>query len=191
MFVSHNMSQIRRLCTRGLWLKNGKCEHEGSIEDAISSYQLSVVNNDYTDLGSGFISWKIVNSKNEKPHTIYDEGEFEVEIILAVNKPILNGTFALVLQSSDGGNIAGWNKSGIKCDTGTYNLNCRFSIFPVRPGIYQWYVSLWDGAKKIDINNFYPELVVVCKAHNTLKEPWAGVLNIPCSIHIESHYNLK
>ncbi len=184
LFVSHNMSQIRRLCTRGLWLKNGKCVYEGSVEDAISSYQLSFLNNNDTEADSGFISWRIVNSKHEKPHTIYDEGEVEVEIILVVDKPILNGTFALVLQPSDGNKIAGWGESGIKCDTGTYNLNCRFSTFPLRPGIYQWYVSLWDGGKKIDVNNLYPELVVSCKDHSTLKEPWAGFLNIPCSIQV-------
>lgn len=38
LFVSHNMSSIRKLCTSGLLLQNGMIAHSGSVDDTIKYY---------------------------------------------------------------------------------------------------------------------------------------------------------
>ncbi len=38
LFVSHNMSSIRSICNKGLWIHQGKINKYGEIEDAIESY---------------------------------------------------------------------------------------------------------------------------------------------------------
>ncbi len=38
LFVSHNMSSVRQLCTHGLWLKNGRMEEQGAIQPIINRY---------------------------------------------------------------------------------------------------------------------------------------------------------
>jgi len=38
LFVSHNMSAVQNLCTRGIILKNGKLIYNGPTEEAISTY---------------------------------------------------------------------------------------------------------------------------------------------------------
>ena len=39
LFVSHNMSSMQRLCTRGVLLDNGMIKYMGSISDTIRTYQ--------------------------------------------------------------------------------------------------------------------------------------------------------
>lgn len=38
LFVSHNMAAIRNLCNRSLYLKNGRFEHIGTVEESIARY---------------------------------------------------------------------------------------------------------------------------------------------------------
>lgn len=38
LFVSHNMAAVRNLCTIGLILNNGEIQHQGNVEDCISAY---------------------------------------------------------------------------------------------------------------------------------------------------------
>ena len=38
VFVSHNLSTIQRLCTRGLWIDNGTIAAEGSARDIVGAY---------------------------------------------------------------------------------------------------------------------------------------------------------
>jgi len=38
IFVSHSKSQIEKLCTRAMWLENGKLKKLGSIDDVVDSY---------------------------------------------------------------------------------------------------------------------------------------------------------
>ncbi len=45
LFVSHNMSSIKKLCSSGLLLKEGQIKYFGSVNDTIKEY-LSVFNND-------------------------------------------------------------------------------------------------------------------------------------------------
>lgn len=39
LFVSHNMDSVQKLCTKGLILKNGEIEYNGTIDKAIQLYQ--------------------------------------------------------------------------------------------------------------------------------------------------------
>ena len=38
LFVSHNMGSVRRLCSRGILLENGKIKYQGNINDTINEY---------------------------------------------------------------------------------------------------------------------------------------------------------
>jgi lipopolysaccharide transport system ATP-binding protein len=38
LFVSHNMTAVRALCTRAIMLENGSLEHEGNVESIIDEY---------------------------------------------------------------------------------------------------------------------------------------------------------
>lgn len=72
LFVSHNMSSIKRLCNRGLLLKEGKIEFVGSIGDTVKEYLeifqkknfISEVNYKICDKETQIIEAKLI-SKNK------------------------------------------------------------------------------------------------------------------------------
>jgi ABC-type polysaccharide/polyol phosphate transport system ATPase subunit len=39
VFVSHDMSAVRQLATRAIWLENGRCKMIGNPEDVVSAYE--------------------------------------------------------------------------------------------------------------------------------------------------------
>ena len=41
ILVSHDMSSLRELCTRGIWLRQGRIEADGPIETIIEQYLAS------------------------------------------------------------------------------------------------------------------------------------------------------
>lgn len=42
VYVSHNMSEIKRVCTRACLLKNGRIESIGSVDDIINQYEVKI-----------------------------------------------------------------------------------------------------------------------------------------------------
>ena len=44
LFVSHNLSSIANLCTRCLYLKNGRLAFDGRVHDAVNAYQADLKN---------------------------------------------------------------------------------------------------------------------------------------------------
>jgi ABC-2 type transport system ATP-binding protein/lipopolysaccharide transport system ATP-binding protein len=41
LFVSHNPDQVRRLCSRALWIENGLVRHYGAAEEVLGAYEAS------------------------------------------------------------------------------------------------------------------------------------------------------
>lgn len=83
LFVSHNMSAVRNLCSRGILLKNGEISYEGDINDVVQKYMTSNVSiessveNRKERLGSGFAKITNVKVLND---TIKTGDCFEVEM---------------------------------------------------------------------------------------------------------------
>src|ERR1019366_565458 len=42
LFVSHNMTAIKQLCRRGVWLNNGKIRNIGPIDEVVEAYTVNV-----------------------------------------------------------------------------------------------------------------------------------------------------
>ncbi len=73
LFVSHNMVAIQNLCTKGIFIKNGKISTQGPIENVIRSYNYEVnslksqpLNERRDREGSGIFKMNNVYFKNQK-----------------------------------------------------------------------------------------------------------------------------
>jgi len=58
LFVSHNMAAIKNLCSRGILLKDGKIEVDGSVDEAVSKYN----KNNLIDFNNFRIEWENTNN---------------------------------------------------------------------------------------------------------------------------------
>lgn len=109
LLVSHNMSAIKTLCTKGLFLKNGTVAKEGEINDVVN-YYLSSYKDD--TLTSNFAKQKIEDKDVELiAANIYDTNEvdrgiFEIFDTIKVDitircKKIIPNTFLYILVQND------------------------------------------------------------------------------------------
>jgi ABC-type polysaccharide/polyol phosphate transport system ATPase subunit len=198
LFVSHNLAHVRRLCETALWLEGGKVLGYGPIEVVAARYQQRVANLGARPLseraaaadGDGFLSWRLIGNSSDivsDPHVLVRDEPFTMEILLRLDRAILNGHHGLVLQSAeDGRRVGGWGINGISLKPGVHRLIYELPHLPVRPGVYTWYASLWDGPTRLDIGELYPDLVVATQDHSGLDPEWAGVINVPWRVSTET-----
>jgi lipopolysaccharide transport system ATP-binding protein len=188
LFVSHNMGQVRLICRQGVMLQDGKINFSGPINAVISDYQRSLADSKNLETSghanfTGFTSWKIYEtSRVEGGHEIFSQDPFRLEIELRLENPVYNGYLTILLNSDDGQKAGGWKINGVRFESGTHKIICRIPFLPVRPGVYSWHVSLWDGGKKIDVATLFPALVVSTEDYRGSQDEAGALLNIPCDI---------
>lgn len=184
LFVNHNMGQIRRLCHRALWIDGGTCRKFGSAETVIAEYEKSITKISSTEVESsrdnGFLGWSI---EGQETQIIRKEGPFAIRIKLRLDRAVKGVHHGLVLKNLEDQNVAGWQFE-LNLEAGEHDLIYSFPALPLRPGSYYWYVSAWEGARKIDVRTLLPELILAVPEHSRLNQEWSGILNIPC--HMEN-----
>ncbi len=208
LFVSHNLSQMKSFCRKGLWLQGGRAMQYGLIDEVVASYQKSIaqavdetMNPDGASSSyTGFLTWEIadtdVGDTANKSHMLLQEAPFSAEFMFRLDKPISQPKYLLSLLAPDGKRVGGWEMFEAPLPAGTHKLCCEFPYMPVRPGVYTWSISLWDAGKRIDRATLHPEFVVATKDHSQLRESVAGILNVPCNTRVETvnmsdHYNAR
>jgi lipopolysaccharide transport system ATP-binding protein len=106
LFISHNISAIRRLCDKGILLEEGRIVFKGNIDKVIAKYlnqeQESVYTqplNCHKDISLTRV--EVVNSESKViSHIPYNESFF-IRIYYKVNKPVSNCNVAVLLESAD------------------------------------------------------------------------------------------
>jgi lipopolysaccharide transport system ATP-binding protein len=128
LFVSHNMAQMRRLCSRIVWLKDGCVQADGNADDVVSAYLASA-----TDAGMAVREYEdqdapgdeTVRVRGVRVHqtgggtqAIFNMDEpVAVECRLDVLKPIDNLHVMFTVHSLDGILVfssASWDHFGLE-----------------------------------------------------------------------------
>lgn len=190
LIVSHQMNQIRRLCTRCLWLESGRMEKWGGTVDVVSSYELSFTTNPVGDsrnsTGSNikgrFLSWKLVGNTSKASHSLSQNGPVHVSFAFSVGQEIKSGHHGIALYNSEGHLIWGTAFSGLRLNPGITNLVHVLPSLPVRPGIYNWRVSMYDSGEPLDVWSCHPQMIVGTMPVNHPLDMWQGVLNLPSDL---------
>tara|TARA_R100000935_G_scaffold50402_1_gene76258 strand:+ start:4447 stop:5718 length:1272 start_codon:yes stop_codon:yes gene_type:complete len=152
LFVSHNMSSIRNLCTRGLLLENGTTALIGRIDNVLNNYLKSNINRKIWTGEDGDNSMKLLKTeiftvnkteifKNTEPIEIlmkFELGETLNDIVVGVNISSSIGNPLIGLLYND------YNEHN-KIDIGIYEV-----IFTIPP------CSLASGDYEIEFNLSIP-----------------------------------
>jgi len=189
LFVTHQMTAVRRLCASCIWLEDGLVKMFGPTTHVVSAYEsASLVRSVPPELDRGptqFLSWEIDNSPNGNPHWLETMGSVIMKLKVRVECQLRNGLHGLALWSSDDELMWGSATHNLNLDPGIYEFIYSLENLPLVPGNYRWHASLWEGAKVID--NWYavPELVIATPLLTQQSDQWAGVLNIPCDFTVQ------
>lgn len=187
LFVSHQMSQIRRLCSRVLWLREGRLEAQGRSDEVIGQYEasLSTKNVCERDPDNRFLAWSL----DDGGHTLENTHEsVVVHTEINLRERIVNGHFGLAIANDEGQIVAGWAFDDVNLGAGRARLALTLECLPIRPGTYSLQFSLFDrgnnlnGGTVVEIWPALPLLSVNCEHFGHPQERWAGALNIKASL---------
>jgi len=165
LFVSHNMSSVKSLCTRGMLLKHGGIDFMGDVSTTIDKYLTG--DNDMADSGiipidlprefwTGEARYLKVAlkeiSKEENKNEFYYRSSFIVELELEVLKEINDAVIQIMVGTFDGVRIVYHDSSkeypkGVKFKQGKYKIK-TFINEHMLPGSYSIYLGLTHTDRK-------------------------------------------
>src|SRR5947208_10094266 len=104
VFVSHQMSQIRRLCERVIWVDRGVIKQDGLTLDVVSAYERAFterteVNAQEESSGQGiqFLKWELVVEDGAPPNVLQHFDPVCFRVVIRLTEKILKGNYAILL----------------------------------------------------------------------------------------------
>jgi lipopolysaccharide transport system ATP-binding protein len=191
VLVTHQMNQIRRLCQRVIWVDDGSVGLNGNTHEVVSAYESAMARGDnngdrHRAAGSKgrFQKWEITGQSAGNPHTITTLGPLTVEFHLRVFERLRRGVHGVALYGSDRQLVWGTAAYNLDFRPGMHTLIYKFPSLPLRPGPYNWLVSLYDEDSEVDMWEAAPEMRVATENHQHPRDEWSGILNLPASFEI-------
>ena len=192
LFVSHQMNQIRRLCSQVVWMDAGGIRKVGPTAQVVGAYEAAMTSGHAnepraaaaSDAKARFVRWKIEGSSNENPHLLTSLGPVTVTFTLQVNRPLRMGNHGGALYNYENQLIWARAASNLELGVGDHDLSYNFPMLPLRPGIYSWHVSMYDEHGLVDVWFCSPEMTVSTENHQHPSDRWNGILNMPCQFRV-------
>lgn len=198
VLVSHQLNQIRRLCHRALWLEAGSPRLEGPAAEVTAAYESAmaapepfVAASGSTNAGSPLTArisgWEIAQTPlpGASRHTLATHGPAAVRLFLDAPVPLRHAQLDISLYSA--GRVLLWSRqiTGLHLDPGRHSLLLRFPMLPLRPGSYDWSVTLWDDDYQPDRWDSFPSMIVATESFQHPLDEFAGPLNLPSEFSVE------
>jgi lipopolysaccharide transport system ATP-binding protein len=153
LFVSHNLTAVEQLCTKGILMQNGMLKMEGKVHDITTAYkEMSVDENELRRSGTRlmeFLEYRMVNSAGAKSDEVFLGDDFIVEATARANEPTDLCDMTLDIRNDSNefiGHVTNADdrfeiKKIMKGDTVSVAVTVKKICFS--PGTY--YISLWLG----------------------------------------------
>jgi lipopolysaccharide transport system ATP-binding protein len=195
VLVSHQMNQIRRLCDKVLWMDKGGVRMLGPTADVTGAYEAALMSGDSSQqqrskdgpkAKARFLSWEIVEPRAQQRHLLTTLGPFTVKFTVEVNEPIRLGVHGIEINDSDGRLLWGNAAFNLTLDAGIHTFVHKMGALPLKPGPYYWRVTLFNEHERLDCWDGTPELMIGTKPQAHPRDEWAGFLNVPSELSIET-----
>jgi lipopolysaccharide transport system ATP-binding protein len=187
LFVSHQTNQIRRLSDTVVWLDGGGMRQIGPSARVIAAYDASLNVSENAGASQSpadsadarFVDWEIVTPVEPERNVLQTIGPIAVRFRLSVRQPIRNGHSGIALFNADNQLIWATAVDNLDLAPGAHSLVYRLPFLPLRPGPYQWHVSLLNNGARVEDWYCTPHLVVATQPLTHPREEWQGILNLP------------
>ena len=143
LFVSHNMAAVKRLCTRGILLENGKISREGNVEDIISYYLNLEIDTVIYHENHLYVleDVKILNSRKEILNNISNGEEFYININLIIKQKNPDIGFCIAVYNEMNELITAINTYHInneisKLSASKYSFSFKIDKYILNTGLY-------------------------------------------------------
>lgn len=156
LFVTHNISDVIRNCTRAIILKEGQKVFDGDVKNGVELYKKIIVGMEeneeeekpkedklitYGNRKAEIIDYKIINNKNEIVKIFENDEEVTVKLKIKFNEDIKEPIFAISVKDFKGLELLGTNTMLEDKETGSYKkgeeVEVEFKqVFPLAPDKY-------------------------------------------------------
>ena len=171
LFVSHNIRQVKRLCSRTILLAQGNVVMDGDTnkvcdyfyetsDDKISAQARLGMDSNIIDSDSfKFISMEIRNENDESVNTIQMNSKVDVVVRYKALEEIEEPKFIVGIHTTDFIYVSTFHNRGF-CDAdiiqaGEHEMRCTITSLNLSPGVYSLRLGVDVG--KIEKNVFYGE----------------------------------
>jgi lipopolysaccharide transport system ATP-binding protein len=192
VLVSHQLNQIRRLCHRVVWIDDGQIRQNGNTHEVVSAYESAMARGESEGAqqhrGPGtkarFIKWEIAEPRARDPHVLTELAPTTIKLSLQIDEPLRNATHGVALYNHERQLIWGWAAYNLEISPGPKEFHYTFPMLPLRPGPYNWLVSLYEDGVEVDVWDCEPEMVVATETYQHRYDEWTGALNIPSEFRV-------
>jgi len=192
VLVSHQLNQIRRLCHRVVWIDAASVRQDGLTHEVTSAYESAMARGESNGHGQGrashtkgrFLRWEIAEPLTSQPHVLSSLGPVTVNFAVELAEPISSGEHGIALFNGERQLMWARAAQNLSLDPGVHVLSHTFPSLPLRPGAYQWQVSLWDNGEVLDLWDCAPEMSIATEIHQHYMDEWNGLLNLPSDLKI-------
>jgi len=189
ILVSHQLTQIRRLCQRTVWLDGGAVRRVGSTAELVSAYEDDMTSNGVADArpvagAAQFLRWQLSGRERTSEHILPSDDEATVSFLLRVNRPLKSVVHSINLYDQDRHLVWGNDYDAVTLEPGLYEMRHTIPTLPLRPGVYTWRVGVYEGGLPLDDWECVPQMHVTTLPVSHSRDDSAGVLNIPSELQI-------
>ena len=164
LFVSHNLSIVEAVCSRGLLLLDGKVEELGDIRSVLSRY-VSIVDDgflarrrtDQTVAGAGLdlVSVTLHDSNGAECYAYPFGSGLDVRIRLKAHRDLPSCHVAVGISDGRLGPLATCSMrqdgQGVDLRAGEQTITCRLKNLPLAPRNYEVWVGARDASGTVDV----------------------------------------
>ena len=194
LLVSHQLNQIRRLCSECILIDSGRINLYGGTADVVAAYEAAMsspprfegtaAREEKAGLKARFIYWDVAEPRSSKSNVLATLDPCAFRFVAEVNNTVENGHIGIALWADERQLIWAWATNNLQMKIGTHELLCKLPSLPLRPGVYRWQISLYDNGSLLD--NWYcvPEFIVASEPRTHPRDEWNGILNLPCDLKV-------
>ncbi len=198
LFVSHQMTSIRRLCTRTLWLDGGRVRAIGPTGEVVARYESEALGGvEQSGVGqpaeyrARYLAWRLEQRTQAEPHTLGSLDPLAFELQLDVRQKLSSAYGGFEIFDGEGqlmwsGSTYDEGRGDLNLEPGRVSFTFGLPSLPLRPGVYRLHASLYEreGHRLVDDWWAMPELIVATPPLSHPQDEWQGVLNLPCTFSI-------
>lgn len=159
LLVSHNLVQLRRLCQRGLYIKDGKLEFDGPINECIKCYLDTKPHTRFFVKKAHFMVPQALEItrvllENGRNH-LFPNKPLSIGLEFHVKKPISQVVFGISINTLEGVRIVEWRSTTefppfVSIRPGKYSVRCYIIRHHLTHGDYVIAAGARDSSKSLD-----------------------------------------
>lgn len=190
ILVSHNMSYVRRLSSRALWLQKGRMVEFGRTDEVVDRYEAasSAVGVERSVNHAGrratILSWRLVDGVGRETNILARSGSpCSFEFLVHADEPLRRCRLEFRLADLDDTTVCVAAHDFPAVETGTSALSLRLTGLPLQPGQYRLDIRMYQRQEEIDHWRCDP-LFIVSADGLPDGQPRCGLLRIDSHLQV-------